>query len=642
MKRTFVVIRPSHVFCLLVGFICFRGASAVDQKADKEEWLHGSGPPPGDLLDATVALRGKKVYEKECADCHALGGKHGAGRAPQRLIIEQMPSDSIYRSMTTGVMQRQAKDLDDDAKRAVAQYLTNRRMGTSVQATPACSAGKSEFDYGQPPPFTGWGLEPAGSHHIPDRVAGLDMKSVKKLKLKWAMGFPNAQRARSQPAIAGGAIYVGSHDGTVYALDAATGCARWTFAASAEVRTGIVVSPWNAGDRKAEPLAYFGDIVGNAYAVDAITGKQVWRVKADPHASTTLTGTPTLYGELLYIPVSSLEEAAAGQPDYPCCTFRGSVLAVDARTGEQRWRTYFTEEPRPRKPSKGGVPQFGPSGIAVWLSPSIDEKRHRLYVATGDNYSTPATGLSDAVIAMDLATGKIAWAYQGLAQDAWNVGCAGQDKANCPEEDGPDFDFGAGVILVKGHDGREYVLAGQKSGMVYGIDPDSGALAWKTKVGRGGILGGILFGMAAVDGTLFVPVNDMSFGKAPDGPANPGIFALDIQTGRYVWKSPATDVCGATPGCSPGYSGAISVTSTLVLAGSIDGRIRVFDRVSGNALWEANTLLEVTTTTGSTAHGGSMSGGAAPIAWNGLLIVNSGYNFPGNMPGNVLLVYSAE
>lgn len=606
------------------------GAAAADAYRDK-----------GDAIDPAVLASGQSTYEEVCSACHEAG----VNRAPQRFILSQLPPERIYHALTQGVMVPMAADLDDGQKRAVAQFITKRAFGSAeaMAAPKMCTAGQSVFDYDQTPAFAGWGLDPASTHSQSDAEAGVTRANAGRLKLKWAVGFPSALRARSQPGIAGGAFYVGSHDGTVYALDAETGCARFTFQAVAEVRTGIVISPWTKGDKAAHPIAYFGDLIGNAYAIDAVTGKQLWRVHADEHPSTTLTAAPALHDGLLYVPVSSLEEGAAGTPGYSCCTFRGSVLALDAKTGKQVWRTYLVDEPKRTGDNASGGQTFGPSGVAIWNTPAIDAARGQMYIDTGDSYSSPAAPMSDAIVALDLKTGAIRWAWQARPADAWNTACEEHDTSNCPEEKGPDFDFGAGTVLARGANGKDYVIAGQKSGVAYALDPATGKLAWKQQVGRGGVVGGIHFGMAAVNGRIFVPVSDVPDGKSYDMAPNPGLFALDIATGAYVWKAPATaDVCKGKPFCHPGYSAAITATPQLVAAGGNDGHVRLYDAASGKVVWDVDTTAEVTTVNGTRAHGGSMSGGAAPIFWKGKLLINSGYGFAGKMPGNVMLVYSVE
>jgi polyvinyl alcohol dehydrogenase (cytochrome) len=594
------------------------------------------GPPV--KLDPVIAKRGAEIYAGVCSACH----EQGLNRAPQRGMLNLMTPESIDFALTEGVMRGQAAALSPADKRAVAQFIAGRELGARITAPLVCKAGTADFDLRQPAPFTGWGLTPENTHAISTRAAGLGRSAAGRLRLKWSLAFPNAVRARSQPAVAGGLIFVGSQDGTVFALDRRSGCARWTFRASAEVRTGIVVSPWRAGDTAAQPRLYFGDVIGNVYAVKARTGGLVWKQKPDPHPSATITASPVLEGDQLLVPVSSLEEGRSTDPNYGCCTFRGSVVAYQAATGKVNWQTFMTDPPVVQGVNAAGAKRYGPSGVALWNSPAIDHLRGRLYIATGDNYSTPTSDLSDSVLALDLKTGAVVWSYQALGKDGWTAACGAANKANCPPEDGPDFDFGAAAILAHASDGRDLVLAGAKSGVVFAIDPDTGKLIWTTKVGRGGVIAGIHFGMAAVGDRLFVPVSDVPDGKTYPDPAKPGMYALDIKTGAFLWQTPAPDVCHGVPFCHPGYAAAITATPQLVVAGSDDGHLRTYDAASGKVLWDYDTLREFKTVNGAVAHGGAMGGGAAPILDRGLLVTNSGYGFAAAMAGNVLLVFEAK
>jgi polyvinyl alcohol dehydrogenase (cytochrome) len=578
---------------------------------------------------------GAEVYRANCAACHDAG----VNRAPQRMNLIDMTPEAIHAALTGGAMQPQGSALTEEQRVSVAEYLSGRKMGlTTAAALNMCDAAHARFDLSEPPAFTGWGLDPESTHSIPASVAGIDKADAGRLTLKWAFGFPNSSRARSHPIIAGGAILVGNYNGSVYALDRQTGCVRWAYPAQAEVRTGLVVSPWTAGDRNARPLVYFGDVKGTVYAVSLLDGKLAWQVKADTHPAAIITGTPALYRDTLYVPVSSTEEAFATAPGYVCCSFRGSVVALDGRNGKEKWRTWLVDEPTRQGSTKGGLDKLGPSGVAVWNSPSIDTARGQLYVATGDNYSLPGTSLSDSILALDLATGRIKWHYQALGNDTWNVACYTKTSEACPDEASPDFDFGAGTVLATGKDGRQLLLAGQKSGWVYAFDPADGRLVWKTRVGRGGAGGGVHFGMAADNGLLFVPITDNKFVGPDDFPASPGIHALDIATGAIVWNVASTTQCAVVQ-CAPGYGGSVTATAGMVLAGVDDGHLRIFEGATGKLLWETDTAQPFTTVNGIAAHGGAISGGVAPIAYKGEVIVPSGYGYAGKKNGNVLLVY---
>ena len=254
--------------------------------------------------------------------------------------------------------------------------------------------------------------------------------------------------------------------------NAESGCTFtiWTYKAETTVRTAITVGV--AG--KGRYLAYFGDGEANLYAVDADKGTLVWKVKIDPHPGVRITGAPQLYHNRLYVPLASNEELSAGDPNYPCCTFRGNVVAVDALTGKQIWKVYaIAEKPGPSKPGASHA-KFGPAGAAIWDAPTIDAKRGVLYVGTGDAYVDPAAEGTDAIIAFDLATGKRLWVQQKTPNDVFNFGCVDPRHFNCPARPGPDVDFGSSPILQDLGNGHRVLLAGQKTAVMYGLDPDDG------------------------------------------------------------------------------------------------------------------------------------------------------------------------
>lgn len=587
---------------------------------------------------------GARVYAEACAECH----EGGVARAPHKMFLEMMPTDGILKALEEGVMRTQAAGLTPAERRAVAEYLTGHSLDEVIArpTPPACSGPRREFDLTRPPAKAGWGVTRENQRFIPAEVAGLTADDLPKLELKWAFAFPGANRARSQPTVAMGAVFVGSQDGTVYALDKETGCVRWTFRASAEVRTPVIIEGWDADAPPERPVAYFADFIARVYAVDARTGELIWVKKADDHANATVTGAPVLYEGRLYVPVSSLEVTSAADPKYACCTFRGSVLALDAASGRTIWKTYTIDEPaREVGKTRIGTPILAPSGAPVWNSPSIDEKRGVLYVGTGENYSSPANDRSDALMAFDLATGKRLWHRQKTSGDAWNVACMMQDNPNCPEENGPDVDFGAGTIIARGVGGRDLLLAGQKSGDVYALDLDrQGEPVWRNKVGRGGIQGGVHFGMALDGERLYVPISDMTSPEAEVHlhavPSKAGLYALDVATGRMLWAQPADDVCNGRKYCESGISAAITAMPGAVLAGHMDGRLRAYDAETGRVLWEYDATRDVTATDGSRARGGSFGGGAGPIVQDGMLFAASGYGIYFHMPGNVLLAFA--
>jgi polyvinyl alcohol dehydrogenase (cytochrome) len=601
----------------------------------------GDNAPRFDNKATAVAHSGEPLFNQYCASCH-LGQ---VPKAPHKMFLQMMAPDAIYSALDVGIMRSHAEKLSGEQKQQVATYLGGDHPVSTLRA-PRCEGKAAAFDATRKPAASGWGITPENTRHIDASDAGLTAADLPRLELKWAFAFPNSQRARSQPAVAYGAVYIGSQDGTVYALDEETGCIRWTFRAPAEVRTAVIVEPPAlAGKHDGSPLVFFGDLLARVYAVDAFTGEQRWTYKADDHPNATITGSPSLHEGTLYVPVSSLEVTSAADPAYECCTFRGSVVALDARTGQSRWKAYTI--PTPPKESgrtRVGTRVLAPSGAPVWNSPAIDATRGVLYVGTGENYSSPANDTSDALIAFRLTDGAMVWHAQKTANDAWNVACMLPDNPNCPPENGPDVDFGASTILLRDARQGDLLLAGQKSGNVYGVDPEQrGKIVWRNKVGRGGIQGGVHFGMATDGERLFVPISDMQDehdGRKHESPSRAGIYALDPRTGKELWASPANDACAGRQFCDPGISATITSMPGAVLAGHMDGRLRAYDAATGKVVWEVDTTQEWKTVSGEVAHGGSFGGGAGPMIVHGKVFAASGYGLYFHMPGNVLLVFA--
>jgi polyvinyl alcohol dehydrogenase (cytochrome) len=554
-----------------------------------------------------------------------------------------MSPKGIVRTLTDGVMRVQGQALSAEDKVHVAQFLTKRPLGNEADglAPPVCGPAERKFDFDQIPPFSGWGLTPGNTHEIPDAVAGLSKENVSRLHLKWAIGFSGAIRIRSQPGIGGGSLYVGTQDGVLYALSLETGCERWHFHADSEIRTAIVVGGWKKGDQSARPLLYFAD-EGNVYAVDAVDGKEAWRRQPDSHPKALLSAAPVLYQDKLLVGVSSVEEMGSTLK-YPCCTFRGAVVAYSARDGKELWRSYTVDPPIIQGKNAAGTDKWAPAGAAVWSAPAVDVARNQLYVGTGDNYSRPSTSTSDSIIAMDLKDGKIKWVYQATKDDVWNTGCLWGQRELCPDPEGPDFDFAAAPVLAHSSAGEDIVVGAQKSGFVYGINPDNGHLIWKTKVGRGGTTGGIEFGLAAANDSVFVGVVDYDDGHKTEEPLRPGLYALALTTGQYQWKRPDSwETCRSRSLCVPGIYAALTVTPQLVIAGNTDGWLRIHDAATGDLVWHYDMTQSVKTVGGGEAAGGSMGGPTAAVAIAGKLIVPSGYGMVQYTPGNVVLVFDTK
>jgi polyvinyl alcohol dehydrogenase (cytochrome) len=456
---------------------------------------------------------------------------------------------------------------------------------------------------------------------------------VRRLTLKWAFGFPDASSGWAQPTVAAGRVFVGSQNGTVYSLDARTGCIHWTFSAGGGVRTAISVGLRDGGSRAA---VYFGDTSATAYALDAETGQRLWTRKIDDHPLARITGAPTLFNDRLYVPVSSYEESQGADPRYACCTFRGSVSALDAKSGNVLWKSYMiADEPQPRGKSSAGVTLWGPSGSGIWSAPTIDVKRGAVYVATGNAYTGPAQPSSDAVVALDLETGKIRWMRQVTANDVYLSNCRpGPGNPNCPESNGPDYDFGSPPMLTTLPGGLDIIVIGQKSGIGFALDPEkNGEVIWQYRAGLGGALGGIEWGSAVDAEQAYFAVSDVT------RPQPGGLHGVRLATGERAWVAPAPPLkCGSGRGCVAAQSAALTVIPGAVFSGSFDGALRAYSTTDGAILWEFDTNREFTTVNGVAARGASL-GGPGPAVAGGMVFVNSGYGAFGGRAGNVLLAF---
>lgn len=490
-----------------------------------------------------------------------------------------------------------------------------------------CASNPPLGDLAAKPAWSGWGADVQNSRFQPAKDAGLPRDQVSRLKLKWAFGIPDAKSVIGQPMIAGGRVFISGDTRQVYSLDAATGCQYWSFKAEDDVRNSPTIGPGRSGHSS----LYFGDLKGNVYAVDAANGELLWKIAADSHPKTRITASPKLYEGRLYIGVSSLEEVGSADLGYPCCTFRGSVLALDANTGKQIWKTYtIAEAAKPTHKNSKGTQLWGPAGGGVWNSPTIDVKRHALYVGTGDAYTDPAAKNTDSIMALDLTSGKVLWSVQDLGGDAWIVGCDVTPKPeNCPASMGPDHDFGASPILKNLPNGKSVLIAGQKSGTVWAHDPDrKGAVIWKVETAEkaAGFAGQIVWGGAADDQNAYF------------GLSSGGVVALSLADGARKWFAPLEPATGR----ARGRESAISVIPGVVISTGWDGVVRALASADGSVLWEYDTAKSFETVNKVAAKGGSM-GGPGPVVAGGTLYVGSG--FPGiqnGMPGNVLLAFSPQ
>ncbi len=584
---------------------------------------------------ASAVVSGEAVYEKRCAGCHD-SGREGT---PPRDALKQLSVARILRTLDFGVMINIAYVLNREERQAVASFLGVERPDTPVPQQAYCSDRAVTIGASPSPAWTGWGPDPSNTRYT--TTSGITLNQVGKLKLKWAYAYEGDVSAFGAPTVLGRTLFVGSAGGAVQALSTDTGCVRWVYQASGPVRSAPVAVPVG----KTHALI-FTDLTGWAYALEAETGRLLWKKKPEEHESTRLTGTAAVHNGVVFIPAASWEETRSGNPEYRCCTFRGSVTALRAKDGSQVWKTYTIREiPKELDNHQASVGTWGPSGAGVWGSPTLDARRGLLYVTTGDNFSSPATDMSDAVLALELKTGRIVWAKQVTPGDVYSGACTG---GKCP---GPDHDFGSSVLLEKLPSGHDVLLAGQKSGVVYALDPErKGEIMWQMRVGKGGTNGGVQWGMASDGQKVYAAVSDLvrkatpgtiiQVGLPPDPTQGGGLTALRITNGEKAWYAPPQP-CGAKPTCSPAQPAAVTAIPGVVFSGSVDGHLRAFSTEDGRMVWDFDTDRDYQTVNGARGKGGSLDG-AGPVVAGGMLFVNSGYARNGGVAGNVLLAFAPE
>jgi polyvinyl alcohol dehydrogenase (cytochrome) len=591
-----------------------------------------------------------ELFQKHCAGCHQ--SEAGAnGRIPQLAVLKTMTPSAIQKTLDGGVMKTQAAALSVDERLRLSSFL-----GTAVtverkrnEIAGLCkSGGRGSSQPANSLSWPNWGGGLANMRFQAAKDAGINPQDLAHLTLKWAFAFSDTSTMRSQPAIYQGRIFAGGQDGSVYALDVGTGCVYWTTVVQSQVRSGIAT-----GNISGAPAIFFGDSAGYIYALEANSGKQLWKMRPDDHPASTVTATPVFYQGRLYVGSASREETMSVAPAYVCCSFRGSESALDAATGKVLWKRYTINEAATARPkTKGGAAVFGPSGAGVWTSATLDPERDTMYITTGDNYSDPPTSMSDSLVALRMSRGEILWSRQFTAKDAWNSSCQLPGKVNCPDSDGPDFDFASPAILVTLPNGNRELLLGQKSAVVYAIDPDRrGQTLWQSRIGEGGTVGGIEWGSATDGRNMYVALSDIRFQveRKPnsndrtyqlDSTKGGGLFAFRIDNGERLWQT-APPGCGDRRPCSPAQSAAVTSTPGLVWSGSEDGHLRAYSTVNGKIVWDYDTAHEYKTVNGIAGHGGAIDV-AGPVVAGGMLFTVSGYPARGGIPGNVLLAFGVE
>ena len=599
---------------------------------------------------------GRAGFEKNCAICHGVKGS----KAPEIDALKAMGPEFLVNSLTQGRMTQQGSVLSPTELMGIVNYLTHEQPPRVNWADPAtCENTTVNLKTG--PVLGGWGYGAKNQRQTSAADGGINTVNAAKLKLKWGVAFPNTTQMRSQPVLAGDTLFIAIYElNRIYALDANSGCVKWEFATQMPARSHLGYSEVDG-----RGLLWLGDAAANVYVIDAKTGKAVWQRSLGLFKQSMITAQAVLHDRTLFVPLSLFEITSAENPQYECCKGHGGIVAVDILTGEEQW-TYRTEETAKKThKSSIGVQQWGPSGSPVWNPPAIDAKRGLIYFGTGENLSIPATENSDALIALDMKTGKRKWLFQATANDIFNNGCmgyyyGGKHGPNCPNQQGvdmgPDHDFGGPVMIVTLPNGKDILLAGQKSGVVWALDPDSnGKLVWSTRLSEGTPSGGIHWGMAYDGERLIVPINDPAM--SPFNPIlKPALHALDPATGDIIWTVPMKPSCefsweqaaeekaaGKPQSCHRyhGISAPPTVVGDVVFVGNLEGMFRAYATATGDLLWERSTNIPILGANGVNGHGGAIDNNG-PVISAGRVYIQSGYGMFGQIPGNVLLQYTLD
>jgi polyvinyl alcohol dehydrogenase (cytochrome) len=596
-----------------------------------------------------TAQAGQRVYQRACAMCHDHAE---ALRAPTLATLKSMRYQQIYYALTVGKMQAQGQALKGPERSELIDYLIGRaRVSDAWAAQMRCTPARRKVDLSMPATVADFGFDLHNHRHLTAQEAGITTADFRHMDLAWALAFPRATTMRAQAAVVGSTLFLPVADASqLYAIDiAAQPCLKWIYKSDVPLRTGVGYGTLPGSGRK---VLVFADVGTRIHMVDAATGAPIWKHAVHLTSLSNTTGTPVLLGARVYVPLSASEINVGADAKHLCCTTHGAVIALDARTGKEIWTAHTMPDATPRGDRGDGQMMWGPSGAPIWTSPAIDEQRGVLYVGTGEATSAPAAPTTDSVLAIDLKTGAIRWRFQATADDIFLTGCMiRHDGLNCPHQGRLlDHDFGASIVLARRADGHDVVLAGQKSGTLYALDPDAqGKVLWKHSFGAGSVIGGIHWGLAFDGARVFAPMNTFPGADGKDPGERAGLHAVAVDSGTVLWSYyPQPDCSGdrkarvRTCASVTGMTGAPAVIAGAVVEGSADGFLRAFDANTGELLFQYDTTAPVTTANGVPGVGGALDN-ASIVAANGYLFVNSGYGIIGGQtPGNLFLAFHVK
>ncbi len=523
----------------------------------------------------------------------------------------------------------------------LAQEQTAQGEIDNWVADTMCAVDNRAINLEHAPSFTFTQSDGNNPRHLEAAQAGLSTADLSNLELAWVVAFPDTSGLRAAPVIIGSTIFYSATDsGRVFALDTNSGCAKWVYEADSRLRSSLAYS--EIDDLR---LLVFTDSGGMVHTIDAKTGELIWIVSGQASNNQgMLTGTPVIHEDKIIVPVSGSGVITGGNPNYECCENHGAVTALNVHTGEKLWEYHTMPAAEyTGQLSSTGVKQRGPSGAPIWTTPTIDAKRGQVYVTTGENTSHPTTNTSDAIIALDIETGEANWVFQALENDMWNFGCSARGP-NCiilEDTNSVDFDFGGPAILV-GTDEGELLIAGQKSGDLWALNPETGALVWNQRVGEGTALGGNHWGIATDSERAFMTINDPG---GMNGNSRPGLFSYFVGTGEPSWFYEAQPECNDRRSerlrrCESlyGFSATPLSVDGAVITGGLDGRLFVFNSSSGELIFQYDTVKDYETVNGVEGYGGSIDSHSI-AAGSGMVFVGSGYGQFRQVPGNVLLAF---
>jgi polyvinyl alcohol dehydrogenase (cytochrome) len=621
--------------------LCMMGASvALAQQPAPTVNLGGPATPPD------VNHPGKPLYDKYCSTCHDHPTET---KSVPFATLRGMRHGTLHYALTQGKMKLQASPMKEAEIGTLLDFIAGRQvLDERWIARLQCTPERAKFNPKGVATVAHFGFGPGNHRALTAAQAGLATADFKDLELAWSLAFPGVTTMRAQPAIVGNTLFLSvGENAKLFALDISgpTPCVQWTYSAEVPLRSGIAYGEMPGTGRK---VITFNDVATRIHLVDAATGKLLWKTPVGLYDLSNATGTPVIHGNRVFVPLSASEINIGGDERHLCCTTHGAFFALDIKTGRKVWTYETMEQARPIKDRGDGQMMWGPSGAPIWTSPLLDEKRGLIYVGTGEATSAPAAPTTDSVLALDMKTGKLRWKFQATPDDIFLTACMRNPKGlNCPREGRLlDHDFGATLVMGKRADGRDILLAGQKSGMLWALDPDNGGtLVWNREFGKGSPIGGIHWGMATDGERVFAPIHLFPGPDGIDPNQRAGLHAVRVDDGTVLWSyEPQPDCTGDRPQRVPnckgvGLTGAPTVVDGAVVEGSADSILRAFDAKTGEVLFSYDTARAYTGINGVSGHGGAIDN-ASIVAANGFLFLNSGYGLMGGeRPGNMFLAF---